>query len=185
MYRVKDWAEVKRLHEREGLSKKAIAEKLGMSRNTVARLMCLSEPPAYEREPSSSLLDPFREEILALPAEDPRAPATVIRERLQAGGYAGGITILKDYLTQVRPQFLAARTYQRTTYLPGEIGQIDWWHLPETALLEGSTAGCFVSIAFSLGSLMLDTMNGLGMTYSDRDFAGRPDNRWSEVGTAP
>ena len=130
MYRVKDWAEVKRLHEREGLSKKAIAEKLGMSRNTVARLMCLSEPPAYEREPSSSLLDPFREEILALLAEDPRAPATVIRERLQAGGYAGGITILKDYLAQVRPQFLAARTYQRTTYLPGEIGQIDWWHLP-------------------------------------------------------
>jgi transposase len=130
VYRVKDWAEVKRLHEREGLSKKAIAEKLGMSRNTVARLMCLSEPPAYEREPSSSLLDPFREEILALLAEDPRAPATVIRERLQAGGYAGGITILKDYLAQVRPQFLAARTYQRTTYLPGEIGQIDWWHLP-------------------------------------------------------
>lgn len=130
MYRVKDWAEVKRLHEREGLSKKAIAEKLGMSRNTVARLLCLSEPPAYEREPSSSLLDPFRQEILALLAEDPRAPATVIRERLQARGYAGGITILKDYLVQVRPQFLAARTYQRTTYLPGEIGQIDWWHLP-------------------------------------------------------
>ena len=29
-----------------------------------------------------------------------------------------------------RPQFLAARTYQRTSYLPGEIGQVDWWHLP-------------------------------------------------------
>jgi transposase len=127
---VKDWAEVRRLHEREGLSKKAIAEKLGMSRNTVARLLCLSEPPTYERERSSSLLDPFREEILALLSEDPRAPATVIRERLQAHGYAGGITILKDYLVQIRPQFLAARTYQRTTYLPGEIGQIDWWHLP-------------------------------------------------------
>jgi transposase len=130
VYKVKDWAEVRRLHEREGLSKKAIAEKLGMSRNTVARLLCLSEPPIYERERSSSLLDPFREEILALLAENPRAPATVIRERLQASGYTGGITILKDYLVQVRPQFLAARTYQRTTYLPGEIGQIDWWHLP-------------------------------------------------------
>lgn len=66
MYRVKDWAEVKRHHEREGLSKKAIAGKLGMSRNTVARLLCLSEPPSYEREPVSSLLDPFREEILAV-----------------------------------------------------------------------------------------------------------------------
>jgi hypothetical protein len=28
----------------------------------------------------------------------------------------------------VRPGFLAARTYQRTAYAPGEIGQVDWWH---------------------------------------------------------
>jgi transposase len=130
VYRVKDWAEVKRLHEREGLSKKAIAERLGMSRNTVARLLALPEPPTYERAPISSLLDPFRDEILALLGKDARAPATVIRERLQAQGYGGGITILKDYLAQVRPQFLAAQTYQRTSYLPGEIGQLDWWQLP-------------------------------------------------------
>jgi hypothetical protein len=40
----------------------------------------------------------------------------------------GGITILKEHLARVRPQFLAARAFQRTTYLPGEISQIDWWH---------------------------------------------------------
>ncbi|MBM4436066.1 MAG: DDE-type integrase/transposase/recombinase [Actinobacteria bacterium] len=28
----------------------------------------------------------------------------------------------------MRPAFLAARAYQRTTYQPGEIGQVDWWH---------------------------------------------------------
>ncbi|MGH9268176.1 MAG: Mu transposase domain-containing protein, partial [Acidimicrobiales bacterium] len=28
----------------------------------------------------------------------------------------------------VRPGFLAARAYQRTSYRPGEIGQVDWWH---------------------------------------------------------
>jgi hypothetical protein len=26
------------------------------------------------------------------------------------------------------PRRLAARAYQRTTYAPGEIGQVDWWH---------------------------------------------------------
>lgn len=71
-----------------------------------------------------------REAVLAFLDEDPTVRATVIRERLQARGYAGGITILKDYLQEVRPQFLAARTYQRTSYLPGEIGQVDWWELP-------------------------------------------------------
>jgi transposase len=60
----------------------------------------------------------------------PDPPATVILERLRAQGYTGGITILKDHLTEVRPGFLAARAYQRTTYLPGEILQLDWWQPP-------------------------------------------------------
>lgn len=45
MYRVQDWAEVKRLRDREGLSKKAIAERLGVSRTTVDCLLSLPEPP--------------------------------------------------------------------------------------------------------------------------------------------
>jgi transposase len=130
VYSVHGWAEVKRLCEREGMSKKAVAEKLGMSRTTVHRLLALSEPPTYERERVSSLLDPYREAILSMLKEDETVRATVIRERLQAQGYAGGVTILKDYLQEVRPQFLAAQAYQRTSYLPGEIGQVDWWHLP-------------------------------------------------------
>jgi len=130
VYNVHEWAEVKRLCEREGLSKKAAADKLGMSRTTVYRLLALPEPPAYEREKPGSLLDPHREAILAMLEDDATVRATVIREHLQAQGYAGGITILKDYLLGVRPQFLAAQAYQRTSYLPGEIGQVDWWHLP-------------------------------------------------------
>lgn len=130
MYRVQDWAEVKRLREREGLSKKAIAERLGMSRTTIDRLLSLPVPPSYERPAVSSLLDPYRDTILALLRKDARAASTVIRERLQAEGYRGGKTILKDYLKEVRPQSLAAETYQRTSYLPGESGQIDWWQLP-------------------------------------------------------
>ena len=39
VYEVHDWAEVHRLFHREGLSKSRIAERLGMSRNTVARLL--------------------------------------------------------------------------------------------------------------------------------------------------
>ena len=130
VYRVQDWAEVKRLKEREGLSKKGIAERLGMSRTTVDRLLSLPDPPSYERRPIPSLLDPYRDTVLSLLREDARAASTVIRERLQAEGYRGGKTILKDYLKEVRPPFLAAETYQRTSYLPGEIGQVDWWHLP-------------------------------------------------------
>ena len=147
VYSVHDWAELKHLCEREGLSKKAAAEKLGMSRTTVHRLLLLPEPPVYEREKRSSLLDPYREAILAMLREDPTVRATVIRERLQASGYGGGITILKDFVVDARPQFLAARAYQRTSYLPGEIGQVDWWHLPvRLPLREGAESKVYALV---------------------------------------
>jgi len=125
---VEDWAEVHRLFHREGLAKAAIARRLGIGRNTVDRLLARREPPRYVRAPAGSQLDPFAERIAELLAADPTARATVIRERIRPLGYRGGITILKEHLVRVRPAFLAARTYQRTSYRPGEIGQVDWWH---------------------------------------------------------
>ena len=125
---MEDWAEVHRLFHREGLAKAAIARRLGIGRNTVDRLLARPSRRAIVRAPQGSQLDPFAERIQRCSAADPTVRATVIRERLQADGYRGGITILKDHLARVRPDFLAARAYQRTSYRPGEIGQVDWWH---------------------------------------------------------
>lgn len=130
MYQVQDWAEVHRLFFREGWPKAKIAEKLGMSRNTVARLLVLGGPPRYERRQPGSKLDAHRGSVLRMLDEDARVAATVILERLRRDGYGGGITILKEYVAAVRPQFVGARSFQRTTYLPGEIGHTDWWELP-------------------------------------------------------
>lgn len=126
MYRVHDWAEVHQLH-REGLSKSAISDRLGMTRVTVRRLIGMGEPPRYERSALPSLLDPFKDAIAAMLDTDAKVAATVIIDRLRRDGYAGGITILKDHLQKVRPAFLAAKSFQRTSYLPGEISQLDWW----------------------------------------------------------
>jgi transposase len=127
VYQVHDWAEVHRLFEREGLSKAAIARRLGMSRPTVIRLLGLQEPPRYQRAPAGSKLDAYKHAIAAMLDADPQVPATVILEHLRRDGYAGGITILKEHVATVRPAFLAARSYQRTSYLPGELAHGDWW----------------------------------------------------------
>ncbi len=127
MYSVHDWADVRRMH-REGLPRAQIARRLQMSRNTVARLLGLTEPPQYRRAATTSLLDPFKDAVAAMLDQDARVPSTVVLEHLRRDGYAGGRTILKDHLREVRPHFLAARAYQRTTYLPGEVAQADWWH---------------------------------------------------------
>ena len=75
--------------------------------------------PGYERRSRSLKLDPFREEIHRLLGEDGELPGQVVRERLQELGYAGGKTILDDYLREIRPIISPPRTFQRTVYRPG------------------------------------------------------------------
>jgi transposase len=143
VYDVQDWAEVRRFH-RDGWTNTAIAEKFGMSRNTVSSLIAKQQPPRYERAPAGSMLDNYGDAMAAMLDEEPRAPATVIRERLQALGYSGGVTILKERLAELRPNFLAARSYQRTTYLPGELAQLDWWETGvEIPVGKGATRPAF------------------------------------------
>jgi transposase len=95
MFSVHDWAEVHRLHDAEGMSKAAIAAKLGMSRTTVYRLLALDGPPVYQRRPAGSQVDGFADAIAAMLGEDPRVPATVIATRLRPLGYEGSLTILR------------------------------------------------------------------------------------------
>jgi transposase len=98
---VEQWAEIRRMHFVAGLSIKEIARRTGRDRNTVRRALRSQQPPRYERRPRPSKLDPFREEIHRLLRGDGELPGQVIRERLQELGYAGGRTILDDYLREV------------------------------------------------------------------------------------
>ncbi len=128
MYGVQDWAEVHRLFHRDGLTKSAIARRMGMSRTTVIELLARDGPPRYERRPTGSMLDPYRDEIRRMLADDPDVAATVVLERIRRSGFEGRITIVRDFVARVRPEFARAAAFQRTSYLPGEIGQVDWWH---------------------------------------------------------
>lgn len=82
---MEDWAEVHRLFHREAASKAAIARRLGMSRNTVERLLSLREPPRYAST-SQLAARPVRGADPGTPRGRPTARATVIRERLRAEG---------------------------------------------------------------------------------------------------
>jgi transposase len=173
VFKVREWSEVHRLFERERLNKSAIADRLGMSRPTVRRLLELQEPPRYERTPAGSKLDPHADAIAAMLDHDPKVPATVILEHLRRDGYAGGITILKDHVARLRPTFAAARSFQRTTYLPGELAHGDWWE-PGTMIPVGNGAcreayGWVTTLphsaahatVFSLSKTMADLLHGV------------------------
>jgi transposase len=132
MINVEQWAEIRRLHRVEGMSIRDISRRLGKARETVAGALRAKEPPVYRRALRPSKLDPFKGRIAELLAEYPRLSAVRVCEILSNEGYLGGMTILRDYVHQVRPRPIQA--FQRTVYPPGEIGQVDWARMPETIL---------------------------------------------------
>jgi len=53
-----DWAEVRAMHA-DMVGKREIARRLGISRDTVDKLIRAGEPPRYSRAPAGSMLDPL------------------------------------------------------------------------------------------------------------------------------
>ena len=136
MVSVEQWAEVRRLHFVEGLGVREIRRRTGLHRETIRRALRSSVPPRYARPARASKLDGFREQIHRLLDEDPEIESQRIRELLAARGYAGAKTITDDYVREVRPFYLARRTFQRTEYTPGDVLQLDLWQ-PKVAIPVG------------------------------------------------
>jgi len=126
---VREWAEIRAMRSVEELSIKEIARRTGHSRNTIRAALRSSEAPRYgPRAPRPSKLDSYKPQIHELlAASDGTIPSQVIRDRITEAGYAGGKTILDDYVRELRPVFCPPRTFQRTHYEPGELVQFDLW----------------------------------------------------------
>ena len=64
---------------------------------------------------------------------DPKVSAMVIRQRLEEQGFQGGITIVRDYLSRVRPSAQHKPAFIRVASPPGVQCQIDWGHFGSLA----------------------------------------------------
>ena len=122
-----EWAEIRRLHRSEGLPIKAIARKLGISKNTVRRALRAEEAPRYQRPARGSIVDAVEPAIREQLRLDPTMPATVVAERI---GWERSITVLRERVTELRPVYLPQDPAGRTSYDPGERAQNDFWFPP-------------------------------------------------------
>lgn len=124
---MQDWAEIRRLRAAEELSVSEIARRVGVTRVTVRRALASASPPRYERAPSGSSADEYEDAIRGLLSKHPRMPATVIAQRV---GWTRGMTVFKVKVAALRPLYLPPDPASRTTYLPGEVAQFDFWFPP-------------------------------------------------------
>jgi transcriptional regulator with XRE-family HTH domain len=122
---VEDWAEIRRLYRSEKLSQAAIARKLGLSRNTVARALRSESPPRYERAAVvTSAWARVEPAVRVLLGQYPSMPATVIGERV---GWSGGHSWFLENVARIRPEYAPVDPCDRLVHLPGEQVQCDLW----------------------------------------------------------
>lgn len=114
---------LRQLHDEQGLKASQIAELLDLDPKTVEKWIAR---PKYERRaqgPRPSKLDGFKAHLAALLESHPYTTRQLFQQ-LQAKGYTGGYTILKEFVRQVRPVRKSA--FLSLEFAPGECAQVDW-----------------------------------------------------------
>lgn len=118
--------EVVRLREVEGLGVRAIARRLGLSRNTVRKYLRDPRVPSYGPRPKPpSKLAPFEAWLHRRTTVDGVWNSVRLLRELRERGYTGGRTILKEYLKPLRPP-KAPAVVVRYEVRPGEEAQVDF-----------------------------------------------------------
>lgn len=117
--------QVLRLTRVDGLSERAIARKLKIGRETVRGFLGKTVRTPRGPHPRASILDPYVPTLRQLVEETPTLHAPAALERLRKLGYDGGISIVRERLTTLRPR-APREAFLTLTFKPGEAAQVDW-----------------------------------------------------------
>jgi len=117
------YCKIKDCHERQHLTIAQTARALGLHAETVAKWVHCPQYHARQAVARSSRLDPFKDRIVSLLERHPYS-AQQIFQRLREEGYAGGPTIVKDYVRRVRP--VRREAFLKLDFVRGECAQLDW-----------------------------------------------------------
>ncbi len=124
-----------------------IATQVGVHPRTVRRALARGGAPASRPNRRRSRLDPYRADIDRLLAEGVWNAVVIFRE-LQAKGYTGPLSILRDYLRPKRAMRIQRATVRFET-APGHQLQSDW------AERRTQSAGTETPVHFIVNTLVL------------------------------
>ena len=119
--------QIRHLYEVEKLSMRQIAQKLGISRKRIQRLI---HPESRRKTSRPTLLQPYERLIQEWYGQYPFLKAIQVFERLKGYGFPGGYGTVKRHTRPLRTRKTPG--FHELTFLPGEEGQVDWmeWRFP-------------------------------------------------------
>lgn len=115
---------------KQGKKLKQIASETGYSINTVRKYARDNQMPIYSERPEKpSKLAKYKQYLnIRVKQADPAwIPATVLHHEIQAYGYLGSLSLLRDYLRTLKPK-VKERPLIRFETEPGEQMQVDFAH---------------------------------------------------------
>ena len=110
--------------KQEGVTVTEIAQRFGISRQTIYNHLNRTDPYPKPREKRPSKLDGYKDYIRARVSEFD-IPATSLLRELRSKGYDGGLTILRSFVRPLKAD-LIQRVTERFETRPGRQAQIDW-----------------------------------------------------------
>jgi transposase len=125
------YCQIKDYHDNRRLTVAQIARELHLDERTVARWVAAEKFRPRKASPRPSKLDPYKKQIVRWLESHPYTAAQIFL-RLREVGYTGGITIVKDYVHQIRPPRTPA--FLTLSFAPGECAQVDWGQLGSIAV---------------------------------------------------
>ena len=117
------FCQIRHLRDRDGLNRAQIAEELSLDLRTVGKWLDEKQFRPRKKSDRASKLDPFKSTIIKMIETHPYS-AKQIFQRIQEEGFPGGYTIVRDYVSKMRPKRSAA--YLKLAFAPGECAQVDW-----------------------------------------------------------
>lgn len=168
--------DIVRLKE-QGLSKRAVAKRLGVSRDTVSKYWDYVQLDQGDYGPRPQLIDPYRDYITARLREYPELSAHRLYKEIRSQGFQGSERTVRRHVASMRPH--RSREYKPFETLPGEQAQVDWGHFG-TIIVEGTRYKlyafvftlCWSRVSYVEYVIRTDTATFLSCLYRALAYAG-------------
>ena len=136
MLDVDQFEQIRRMYYIDGLSQRAIAEKLGHSRKTVRKAIENATPPKHKSKGQersrptlgdfTKIIDAWLEEDLSRPRKQRHTAKRVYDRLVKEHDFPGHSSTIRRYVAKVKRRLVGREVFVPLQFDPGEEAQVDW-----------------------------------------------------------